>query len=176
MAAQNKHDAMRVIRALSLDRYVAAAVRDRTLRSLDRDAAVREYRQFLLLVWINITMSSKEMVVLTKRADAIWHKHLEDDRAYRVFCDALVGQYITHDPSIAVGTEAHRKATAHTRELHTRYGQDGFDPAYLAVVAVAAAGSDSPSVAPTSALSSDAPSSSDSGDGASCAAASCAGG
>ncbi|MCY1126941.1 hypothetical protein OU426_08750 [Frigidibacter sp. RF13] len=56
--------------------------------------AVREYRRFLYLA-----ATGREVVVPSPLVDWIWHKHLEDTRAYAEdFCPRIFGRMIHHNP------------------------------------------------------------------------------
>jgi uncharacterized membrane protein YgcG len=131
--AASKKEAVALIQRLDLKKAVARAVTVRqTLIRAEAQVAEEEYRQFLLLIWINQTMSSREYVVPSKRADAIWHEHILDSASYRAFSEALVGKYIDHNPGLEPGTERFNRAVQHTKKLHRDHGNDGFTPSYLA--------------------------------------------
>ncbi|MBI4118480.1 MAG: hypothetical protein HY455_03030 [Parcubacteria group bacterium] len=131
MKAKTKADARIVITALDLSSYIAKAKRHGTLVEVDVGPAIDEYRQFLLLVWINKTAGNKEFVVPTERADAIWHEHILDSSKYRTFCMNLVGEYIDHFPGLTKGSPAFMRAMEHTKQVHRNDGMDGFLVVYL---------------------------------------------
>jgi hypothetical protein len=134
VVVQTKRDAIRVIEKLDLTGYADKAVRLGQLSLRDKDTAMKEYRQFMLLLWVNKMMSESEYVVPTEHADAIWHQHILDSSKYRLFSDELVGSYIDHFPGLEKGTPAFNRAVDHTKGIQHQYGTDnGFFPLYFAV-------------------------------------------
>ncbi len=133
MVAYTKGEAKRVIDALELQKYGKKAVEKKLLNAGELDEALREYRQFLLLLWINHIMSNDTPVVPTERADRIWHEHILFTEPYHELGDALIGRYIHHKPGLEKGSAPFNKAVEHTREVHREHSSDGgYAPGYLA--------------------------------------------
>lgn len=131
MAAETKAEAIGEISAIELGHYADRALRDGRLESEQVDFALREYRQFLLLIWVNKKSRGREFIVPTERADQIWHEHILDTAFYRAFCDRLVGRYIDHTPGLEKGTAPFVRAVDHTRAVHHEFGCDAFSDVYL---------------------------------------------
>jgi len=132
VAAKNKTEAKKLISELDIKPYIDKALEHGTLSSSDSAQAMDDYRHFLLLLWLNITLSNGEFIVPTERADAIWHEHILFTKEYREFCNALVGHFVDHVPGLEKGSEPFNKAVEHTRSVNRDYGSDGFTPMYLA--------------------------------------------
>lgn len=133
MTATNKQIAKDLIASIDLSKFTARAVNEGALSRWNTDQAKSEYRQHLLLLWINITMSNKEFIVPTELAEVIWREHLDDESNYLRFCENLVGRYIPHDHGLEKGSPAFNKAVAHTKTVHDQYGSDGFYDSYVYV-------------------------------------------
>lgn len=133
MVAHTKVEARRVIDMLELRKYAEKAVEKKLLDTKEVDDALREYRQFLLLLWINHTISNDTLVVPTERADRIWHEHILFTESYHEFSYALIGRYIHHQPGLEKGSAPFNKAVEHTRKVHREHSSDGgYAPQYLA--------------------------------------------
>jgi len=135
MAAWRKSTAVETIRALDLHGYAARAVEAGHLDPGQVEAAMAEYRQFLLLIWVNRMVTDEGFLIPTLRADQIWHEHILDSAAYRDFCTRLVNRYIDHRPGLQRGAPDHDAALAHTRKVHGGFGERGFATTYLGVEA-----------------------------------------
>lgn len=55
--------------------------------------AVRHYRRFLYLALV-----AKQEISPSAIIDAVWHVHLEDEKAYADFCLNVLGRYLDHRP------------------------------------------------------------------------------
>ncbi|HMO78393.1 MAG TPA: hypothetical protein PKD95_04325 [Candidatus Paceibacterota bacterium] len=124
MSAYSKDEAMRIIQALHLRPYIVQALLKQTLTKQDAEIAASEYRQQMLLIWINQKMSGREQIVPTVRADAVWHEHILDAANYRMFCDRLYGRFIDHTPGLRKGSVAHNAAVRHTVSLQQKYASN----------------------------------------------------
>jgi hypothetical protein len=77
------------------------------------DAALREYRRFLLMAWV-----SPDMVVPSKDVDEAWHLHLTHSRHYwEVLCGEILRKPFHHEPSLGGETEDARHGDAYARTL-----------------------------------------------------------
>ncbi|MEO8530726.1 MAG: hypothetical protein ABI459_05855 [Deltaproteobacteria bacterium] len=56
------------------------------------DRVIDEYRRFLYLAAMG------PVAVPSKLVDFVWHMHLEDTRAYDLFCKSVIGKFIHHAP------------------------------------------------------------------------------
>jgi len=183
---RNLQEAKNKIAGLNLLPYVTKAVMNGKLRTRDTVQAEKEYRHFLLLVFVNTSVESTEWVVPTERADQVWHEHLLDSANYRMCCDDVFGRFIDHYPGLEKGTASFKKATKHTEAVHESLGgrDSGFVPVYAVCAATHMPGLSSSYPAnhdtghsPSSHSTSSHSSSSDSGGhGASCGGAGCGGG
>jgi hypothetical protein len=135
MAAWRKSTAIATIRDLGLTDYAEQAVQAGHLDLAEVEAAMAEYRQFLLLIWVNRMVTDESFIIPTLRADQIWHEHILDSAAYRDFCMRLVNRHIDHLPGLKRGTPGHDEALAHTRKVHGGFGEGGFVATYLGVEA-----------------------------------------
>jgi hypothetical protein len=65
--------------------------------SLDQSMVVLdEYIRFLALA-----ATGPDMAVPSPLIDAVWHKHIEDTRAYQDYCAKVIGRFVHHMPNIA---------------------------------------------------------------------------
>lgn len=135
MAAWRKATAIATIRDLDLRAYADRAVKAGHLDPAQVEAAMAEYRQFLLLVWVNRMVTDEGLIVPTRRADQIWHEHILDSAAYRDFCIRLVNRYLDHRPGLQEGAPDHDAALEQTRKVHGGFGEGGFATTYLGVEA-----------------------------------------
>ena len=169
----NVSDARGIIAKLKLAPYTKKALKAGKLSKADAKEAEVEYRQHLLLCWVNQQIQGNQQIVPTERADQIWHEHILDTKPYSEFCNQLYGEYLHHNPSLEKGSRKFNRAVEHTREVQSSVGNnDSFAPTMYA----ACGGFGGTTTKTTNA--SDAPSSTESGSGsgASCGGGSCGGG
>jgi hypothetical protein len=77
------------------------------------EAALREYRRFLLMAWV-----SPDMVVPSKDVDEAWHLHLTHSRHYwEVLCGEILRKPFHHEPSLGGHAEDARHGDAYARTL-----------------------------------------------------------
>lgn len=77
------------------------------------EAALREYRRFLLMAWV-----SPGMVVPSKDVDEAWHLHLTHSRHYwEVLCGTILQKPFHHEPSLGGEAEDARHGDAYGRTL-----------------------------------------------------------
>lgn len=132
MRARNQREAVQVVANLNMDKFVDRAIAHGDLKRDQVERAKIEYRQFMLLIWLNESAGHTQLVVPTVLADAIWHEHIMFTREYREFCENLVGKFIDHVPGLEKGTEPFNRAVVHTRELHRKHSDTTtFAPNYL---------------------------------------------
>lgn len=166
---------------MKIDHLVPWAIEKEGLDPAQAEQAINEYRHFMYLIWFNDREGHEEVVVPTRRADAIWHAHLIDNYDYGDMCQRAIGRMVYHNATdYQDGSEALARATAHTQRLHAEHGGDGFSLFYLGVEAqrerredgsatVGTTGGDSPHKAPgDDGSSSDGGSATDGGSAASC--------
>jgi hypothetical protein len=60
---------------------------------------VNEFKKFMAIVVINHD-TDKRVEMVNELVDEVWHTFILFTNEYRKFCDALVGEYIHHEPNI----------------------------------------------------------------------------
>ena len=60
---------------------------------------VNEFKKFMAIVVINHN-TEKRVEMVNELVDEVWHTFILFTNEYRKFCDALVGEYIHHEPNI----------------------------------------------------------------------------
>lgn len=75
----------------------------------------KEYRQFLYLIAMN---PGKTIVPWSEPLDEFWHTHVLDTRKYGDDCHRIFGQFIHHNPHLAVGTRDQSAAFQETKLLY----------------------------------------------------------
>lgn len=128
------------IEAIDLAPFVTKAQELFGLDEEDAEAAKREYRHFLYLVYWNKRLAGDTMVVPTKRADMLWHAHILYTRYYEAACQDIFGTFLHHNPGLEEGTPPFEHAMKHTKRLHNHVyrdrGKPGFDEDYFSFVDV----------------------------------------
>ena len=85
------------------------------------DAIEKEYKQFLYLIATN---PGKTVVPWSEKLDDLWHEHILDTSRYQRDCQELFGQFIHHNPHLAVGSASQVEAFKETREMYrTAFGE-----------------------------------------------------
>ena len=79
---------------------------------------ISEYRRFLYLAAIG------PMAVPSKLVDDVWHMHLEDTRAYDLFCKSVIGKFIHHTP----GRPSHGNDPEYPKTLRLYEAEFGEEP------------------------------------------------
>lgn len=126
--------ARKKIAQLDMGNYIKKAKELFGLDDSQVEKAEQEYRHFLYLLFWNRHEGNEQPVVPTKRADTLWHAHLLFNAEYNAFCLDLYGEIIAHRPGLEEGTDPFIIAVLHTKELHDRVGDDGFDKGYFSYV------------------------------------------
>jgi hypothetical protein len=125
------------ITELDLNPAIAMAKKYFGLIDDEVEAAVRDYRHFLYLVYWNKREENTLQVVPTKHADKLWHGHLLFNKEYNRFFEELIGKILYHNPGLEEGTVPFLNAVAHTKMLHDRRAAgDGFHPNYFGHVSI----------------------------------------
>lgn len=128
----------RKIEAIDLASLIAKTQELFGLDEEDAEAAKREYRHFLYLVYWNKRLAGDTMVVPTKRADKLWHTHILYTRSYNAMCQDIFGTFLHHNPGLEEGTPPFEHAMKHTKRLHNHVYHDrdkpGFDEDYFSFV------------------------------------------
>lgn len=63
--------------------------------------AIEDYQRFLVLR----VLYPDKRIRPTTGTDALWHAHILDTRRYHADCQAIFGEYLHHDPSVADGDQ-----------------------------------------------------------------------
>ena len=97
------------------------------------EKAEQEYRHFFIC-FSGIAMKAMNSPLCRPKGRHLWHAHLLFNAEYNAFCLDLYGEIIAHRPGLEEGTDPFIIAVLHTKELHDRVGDDGFDKGYFSYV------------------------------------------
>lgn len=88
-----KSDPPRLTNGKMLDEHLALVT---TLSPDQSKVAMDEYLRFLAMA-----ATGPSMAVPSPLIDAVWHKHIEDTRAYQDYCLKIIGRFVHHIPNLA---------------------------------------------------------------------------
>jgi hypothetical protein len=136
VVAETKKDAVRIIGNLDLSDYAHRAVWFSHVALRDKEVAMKEYRQFLFLDWINKFFSNDGFMAPTELADAIWQQHILHTHSYQQFSLELIGSYIHRCCPFEKDAPLFIRCVQLTQEVHRQHGADGgFSKFYFGVCA-----------------------------------------
>jgi hypothetical protein len=95
----------RLVRELPMPQFLKRKLRDTypMLSQKDAELVERGLRQFFLAC----LRSNREFVAMPSRVvDSMWHEFILHTRAYREWCDLVLGRFVDHVPAEAIGKKA----------------------------------------------------------------------
>lgn len=105
LAVWATHERQRLVREAPLPQFLKRKLRDTYphLSAKDTELVERGLRQFFLAC---VRSKGKFVAMPSRVVDSMWHEFILHTRAYREWCDLVLGRFMDHVPAEALGTRA----------------------------------------------------------------------